>query len=165
MFEVGSLVSYATTGICELSEIKKETIGGKTREYFCLVPVSKSSGRILVPVDNQNLKEKMHSVPKVDELQDLLNKASELDLKWCENDAERAQIFSEVLESGNYKRIFELIGCLIKRRKELGESSKHLRAADNNVLNTAQRVLGSTFSLVFSISFEEALKKIESAFS
>lgn len=165
MFKVGSTVSYSTTGICTISDIITETIGGKERKYFCLLPMDKQSSRVLVPVDNKKLTDKMRKVPAKEELEELILRADGICMPWQENDAKRSEAFALVIESGKPEGLLSVIGCLIRRRNELVGTQRHLKTSDNTALKTAERILGSSVAFSFCISFDEAVKKIENAFS
>lgn len=165
MFKIGDKVSYSTTGVCIVSDITSTTIGGTERQYFCLLPVDKQSNRVLVPVDNKKLTDKMRQVPDKKSLESIMRRANSICMPWQEIDAKRSEAFARVIEEGDSEGLLSVIGCLIKRRNDLSGTARHLKTGDNAVLKTAERMLGSSVSESFGISFEDAVKKIENAFS
>lgn len=164
MFKKGSFVNYSTTGVCKISEIITQTVSGQERQYFCLLPVGKESNKILVPVDNEKLFAKMRSIPEKEVLEELFAHAQELCAPWQENDIKRSELFKDVIEVGKNEELLGIIGCIVKKRTELKVLSKNLKIADNNALKTAERILASTVSVVYSITFDEAVKKLEGLF-
>ncbi len=164
MFNQGDLVTYSTSGVCKAGKSVTQNIGGKQREYYCLYPFDKPSNRILVPVDNAKLKEKIRSVPSSSQLQELFDNAEKFCFDWQENDVKRNEEFLSVIELGDTVKLFGVIGCLVKKKAELTSSSRHLKTADNSALKVAERMFCSCVSAVFEISFEEAVEKTEKVF-
>ena len=54
MYEVGDLIVYGRTGICEVTEITTLKMDGvpKDKLYYILRPVREKRGKVFTPVDN-----------------------------------------------------------------------------------------------------------------
>lgn len=46
MFQVNDMVSYGTSGVCELTAIEERDCGGKMVEYYILKPVYSSNSTV-----------------------------------------------------------------------------------------------------------------------
>lgn len=57
MYEVGDLIVYGRTGICEVTEITTLKMDGvpKDKLYYILRPVREKRGKVFTPVDNEKL--------------------------------------------------------------------------------------------------------------
>ena len=55
MYEVGDLIVYGRTGICEVTEITTLKMDGvpKDKLYYILRPVREKRGKVFTPVDNE----------------------------------------------------------------------------------------------------------------
>ena len=57
MYEVGDLIVYGRTGICEVTEITTLKMNGvpKDKLYYILRPVREKHGKVFTPVDNEKI--------------------------------------------------------------------------------------------------------------
>ena len=57
MYEVGDLIVYGRTGICEVTEITTLKMDGvpKDKLYYILRPVREKRGKVFTPVDNEKI--------------------------------------------------------------------------------------------------------------
>ena len=57
MYEVGDMIVYGRTGICEVTEITTLKMDGvpKDKLYYILRPVREKRGKVFTPVDNEKI--------------------------------------------------------------------------------------------------------------
>ena len=56
MFKINDYIMYGTTGVCQVSDITKEAIGGfKLKEYYVLTHIYTNNTIIKVPIDNNKI--------------------------------------------------------------------------------------------------------------
>ena len=77
MFKLNDYVCYGATGVCQITETKKERISGVTKEYYVLKPVFNENSAVYVPMDNNTLLEKMRPIVSATELKKILANAKD----------------------------------------------------------------------------------------
>ena len=160
MFKLNDYVCYGATGVCQITETKKERISGVTKEYYVLKPVFNENSAVYVPMDNAALLEKMRPIVSATELKKILANAKDRHDEWIQNDFQRTEYFRETLKSGNRADIIEIIRMLGRRQKELLLRGKHLHVADERTRRDAQIPICSEIAFVKKITPDQALELI-----
>ena len=65
-------VMYGSSGICRVTDIRKEKMGGIEREYYILKPAYDENSKVYVPVDSENLHKKIKNVLSPEEIYELI---------------------------------------------------------------------------------------------
>lgn len=159
-FAVNDLVSYKTSGVCRISEIKECTFGGVCGEYYILNPVYDGKSVIFVPVDSP-LSDKMRKLLTKAEVDEIIDTMPQDAFDWIENDRERSEKIKEVTTSGDRARIARMIKTLWLRRKALAERGKKLRITDEAALHSAEKILYDEFAYALGIAREDVPAYIE----
>jgi CarD family transcriptional regulator len=158
MFDINEYVVYGTVGVCRVVDYRKESFGSiEEKEYYILEPVHAKNSSIYVPADNQDVIRKMQPVLTVGEVYELIDSITDEETTWISNDTQRREKFSQIIKSGNRKEILKLIKALYQHREERLESGRKLYAADENILNTAERLINNEFALVLNIEPEDVV--------
>ncbi|HOB36955.1 MAG TPA: CarD family transcriptional regulator [Candidatus Avimonas sp.] len=158
MFDINEYVVYGTVGVCRVVDYRKESFGSiEEKEYYILEPVHAKNSSIYVPADNQDVIRKMQPVLTVEEVYELIDSITDEETTWISNDTQRREKFSQIIKSGNRKEILKLIKALYQHREERLESGRKLYAADENILNTAERLINNEFALVLNIEPEDVV--------
>ena len=76
-------------------------------------------------------------------------------LDWIEDDAERKEQYGAILHSGDRKALALLIRTLYLHRQALKASGRKFHAADEQILERAQKLLHEEFAYVLNIQPEE----------
>ena len=160
MFKISDYVCYGATGVCQITETKKERISGVTKEYYVLKPVFNENSAVYVPMDNAALLEKMRPIVSATELKKILANAKDRHDEWIQNDFQRTEYFRETLKNGNRADIIEIIRMLSRRQKELLLRGKHLHVADERTRRDAQIPICSEIAFVKKITPDQALELI-----
>ena len=160
MFKLNDYVCYGATGVCQITETKKERISGVTKEYYVLKPVFNENSAVYVPMDNAALLEKMRPIVSATELKKILANAKDRHDEWIANDFQRTEYFRETLKSGNRADIIEIIRMIYRRQKELILRGKHLHVADERTRRDAQIPICSEIAFVKKITPDQALELI-----
>ena len=81
MYEVGDLIVYGRTGICEVTEITTLKMDGvpKDKLYYILRPVREKRGKVFTPVDNEKIV--MRRVISKEEAEDIKKQMEEVGAK------------------------------------------------------------------------------------
>lgn len=160
MLKIHDYVNYGASGVCEITEIKKERVRGVTKEYYILRPVFAENSAIYVPLDNETLVGKIRPVISPRELDSIIADAEKRCDQWIENDNERTEKYRETLKSGNRSEIIEILRVIYRRQKELISRGKHLHVTDERIRREAQTPLCSEIAFVKHITPDEALTLI-----
>ena len=160
MFKISDYVCYGATGVCQITETKKERISGVTKEYYVLKPVFNENSAVYVPMDSPILVEKMKPVLSATEIKKLITNAKKRNDEWIVNDFQRSEQFKGILKSGDRANIIEIIRMIYRRQKELASRGKHLHVSDERTRRDAQTPICSEIAFVKGISPDEALELI-----
>ena len=105
MLKKGDVISYGTTGVCKVEGECEQTVKGQKKRYIVLKPVHQINSTLYVPVDNDELKTKFKPLLTGDEIEEIIKEMPEESSLWKESNSERAELYSQVLESGDRKRL------------------------------------------------------------
>lgn len=165
MFKVGQNVSYSTTGICTVAEIKKMGAPGKEKEYYVLKPVFQNGATVYVPLDNKELVEKIRQATTKEEIDSAILKAGQNPLAWINDDIKRGEAFKEIIRSGEITDIIRLVSCIYLQNEELIKTKRKLRNSDAMVFDNAENYLYNEFSFVLGIKREDVVEYIRNKLS
>ncbi len=161
MFKAGQFVSYSTTGICEITEIKKMGVGAKEKEYYVLKPLYQKGSTVYVPLDNSELTEKIRPAADKRQIHEIIFKAKENPLQWIEDDFKRSEAFKETLHSGDLLSIIRLVSCIYLQGEKLGRTKHRLRAVDSSAFTNAENYLYNEFAYGLGIKPEQVIEYIK----
>lgn len=162
MFEKGEFVSYSTTGICEITEIKKMGAAGKEKEYYVLKPLYQKGSTVYVPLDNCALTEKIRPTVDKKQIDEIILKAKENPLDWIEDDFRRSEKFKEIIHSGDLLSIIRLVSCIYLQGEKLGRTNHRLRAVDSAAFSNAETFLYNEFAFGLGITPQQVIEYIKS---
>lgn len=161
MFKTGECVSYSTTGICEITEIKKMGAAGKEKEYYVLKPIYQKGATVYVPLNNPALTEKIRPAATKEEIDRIILKAKETPLEWIKDDFQRSEAFKSIIHSGDLLSIIRLISCIYLQGEELSRTKHRLRAVDSLAFSNAENYVYNEFAYALGISPEEVISYIK----
>ena len=152
MLKVGDYVIYQE----QVCQIKEQKINEFTNlESFILVPVTDSSLKLNVPVNNPNIKNLMTK----EEIKNLIALMPSIPLieiedKLLENEYKR------LYHSGSKEDLIRIIKTTYKRNQDRLNNNKQISEKDNKYFTLAENLLYSEIATVFGISLEEAKEYI-----
>ncbi len=152
MLKVGDYVIYQE----QVCQIKEQKINEFTNlESFILVPVTDSSLKLNVPVNNPNIKNLM-TKEEIKNLIALMPSIPLIDIedKLLENEYKR------LYHSGSKEDLIRIIKTTYKRNQDRLNNNKKISEKDNKYFTLAENLLYSEIATVFGISLEEAKEYI-----
>ena len=152
MLKVGDYVIYQE----QVCQIKEQKINEFTNlESFILVPVTDSSLKLNVPVNNSNIKNLM-TKEEIKNLIALMPSIPLIDIedKLLENEYKR------LYHSGSKEDLIRIIKTTYKRNQDRLNNNKKISEKDNKYFTLAENLLYSEIATVFGISLEEAKEYI-----
>ena len=99
MYEVGDLIVYGRTGICEVTEITTLKMDGvpKDKLYYILRPVREKRGKVFTPVDNEKIV--MRKVISKEEAEELIREIPQIEGLWIGSEKQREEKYKECMKS------------------------------------------------------------------
>ncbi len=156
--QIGSYVMYGKSGVCRVEDIRKETFGKDSADYYILKPVFDKMSTIYVPVNNPALQQNMRQVLTPEEIYALIRSMPELeDSQWIHDPRERNAFFKDVLQRGDRGELIQIIKTLYHHQKDATSHGKKLHAADDAIMKKAEKMLYDEFALVLCIAPDEVV--------
>ena len=150
-FEKGEHVLYAKTGVCLIEDIKTCEFLNKDQLYYILKPVANKGSTVYVPFDS-NLTQDMHPLVTASEVDEILNDIKGKQIEWIEAKNERTEYFNSIISEGDRQKLVLLIHCIYSKKLEKLDEKKHLSAADEAILKTAEKLIDEEFSFAIGCS-------------
>lgn len=154
---IGDTVVYGTQGVCRISAIEENDLGGQTVEYYVLKPVFDQNSTVYVPVNNQKLVSKMRGVMNENEIYEMIRSMPEEKTIWIEDEGERKQAYQEIIDLGDRKKLVQLIKTLYEHQLEQQKHKRRLHISDETALKQAESLIFQEFAAVLSIKPEEVV--------
>ena len=155
MFQIGQVVSYGTTGICTIEDIRQESMsrsGTKKQEYYVLRPAATPTCTTFVPTGSAVLTAKIRPVMNKEQIDAMIDAVDREPLPWIEDPRRRAEAYQQVLSAGISSQLLKLIGCLYLEKQSRSKQGKKFCATDEKILSGAERMVSEEFSYALQIS-------------
>ena len=151
MYEVGDLIVYGRTGICEVTEITTLKMDGvpKDKLYYILRPVHEKHGKVFTPVDNEKIV--MRRVISKEEAEKLIREIPQIEGLWIGNEKQREEKYRECMKSCNCAEWVRIIKTLYERKVSRLKQGKKITATDERYLRMAEGNLYSELSIALGI--------------
>ena len=163
MYQKDDIVVYGAPGVCRISGIIEKTFGGISGQYYELKPVYDEKSTLFVPVENQELVDKMHRVLSADSIKALIQSVSEEETAWIADEAERKQYYKEILDTGDRRELFRAIKALYLHRQHCQKDGKKMHVCDERFFKEAERILYDEIAFVLQIDRDQILHYIFAA--
>lgn len=160
MYEIGSQVMYASSGVCNITDIREEDFSGEKRLYYVLKPVG-SASHVFVPTDNEQLISRMRPLLPPEEIRSLIRSLPGTKPVWIADNHARSNHFQKVLSDSRTGELLQLTRNIYLHKQELANRGKKNLMADENVLKKAERILFGEIAAAMRIAPEEVLPFIE----
>ena len=156
MFKVNDYIMYGMTGVCQVVDITKESfIDNLQKEYYVLKYIYSNDTIIKIPIDNKKVP--MRKILSKGEVTTLINSMPNSETIWIDDDRKRNEEFKSILKTGDIENLVKLIRS-IYLDKEYKKSYK----VDEEIMQTAERLLNEEFATILNISPNEVATYISS---
>lgn len=151
MYEVGDLIVYGRTGICEVTEITTLKMDGvpKDKLYYILRPVREKHGKVFTPVDNEKIV--MRKVISKEEAEELIREIPQIEGLWIGSEKQREEKYKECMKSCKCAEWVRIIKTLYQRKMSRLKQGKKITATDERYLRMAEGNLYSELSIALGI--------------
>ena len=167
VYKVGDAVVYANFGVYKICEIKSMSFSKSEpeREYYVLEPVNRRNANCYLPTDNEKALSRVRRALSKEELDSILDTRDIVDVEWIEEKRPRMKANSELLESGDARKILGLLKCLYEKLVECEKCGKRFPIDDMRMLTLAKNVIADEFCVAGGIEKEDVDSYIRSRLS
>ncbi len=157
-FKINDLIIYGTMGVCKIIDIERLR-GSNSREYYVLSPVYSKNMVVKIPVDNKKIvMRKIHTKDEVASLISDMN--SEIPI-WVEDEKLRAQQFKSMIRTAKCEDLITVIRSIHLDKKQKKLQGKKLYKGDEEMMQTAEKLLNEEFATILDIGPEEVTSYIK----
>ena len=161
MFEIGDLIIYGSTGVCEIQGIKTLDIPGvnKKQLYYVIKPVNQTC-TISAPVDSQKVF--MRPIISKDEALRLIDSIPSIEAEAFHSRAlrELTEHYSNILNTHNCEDLIELTMSIHAKKKYLASQNRKFGAIDEKFMKRAEELLFGELSAALEIPYADVRKFI-----
>lgn len=159
--QAGNYVIYRSTEICRIDGFEEKSFDNVTSKNYCvLVPADGGNSKYYVPMDLAETK--LRPLLTKDEIEDLINGMKGDQPDWGDTEDHRKNVFNEVLNSGDYRRIISMLHSLYLERQQRLAQGKKLLTADEKAMRSAESLIDREFAFVLGIKENEVSEYITS---
>ncbi len=157
--ETGNFVIYRSTEICKIEGFETKSFDNVTsKEYCVLVPADGGSSRYYVPRDFAE--QKLRRLLTKEEIEQLIEGMRGEQPEWGSTEERRKDVFNEVLNSGDYRRIISMLHSLYLDKQQRLAQGKKLLAVDDKAMKSAESLINREFAFVLGIKENEVTEYI-----
>ncbi|WP_289292985.1 CarD family transcriptional regulator [Romboutsia ilealis] len=154
MFKVNDYIMYGLTGVCQVVDITKESfIDNLQKEYYVLKYIYDNDTIIKIPTDNEKIS--MRKLLSKEDIATLINSMPNSETIWIDNDRKRNEEFKSILKTGDIENLVKLIRSIYLDKEYKQSIGKKLYKVDDEIMQTAERLLNEEFATILNISPDE----------
>lgn len=154
MFKVNDYIMYGLTGVCQVVDITKESfIDNLQKEYYVLKYIYDNDTIIKIPTDNEKIP--MRKLLSKEDMATLINSMPNSETIWIDNDRQRNEEFKSILKTGDTENLVKLIRSIYLDKEHKQSIGKKLYKVDDEIMQTAERLLNEEFATILNISPDE----------
>lgn len=162
MFCAEEVIIYGGYSVCKIAEITQKELDGKMVDYYVLKPIFNSGSTVFVPVNNEILKKRMHTVICKDVAIELINSMPSIETIWVDNENARKEKYKDILAKRERSEIVGLIKALHIHQKQQAEKKRRLHISDERFLKEAEKTLCEELAFVLEMSPDDIHSLIRS---
>lgn len=163
-FKINDYIMYGTMGVCKVIDIEKGNDGrNNPREYYVLSLVYSKNVIIKIPVDNEKIS--MRKIHTRDEITSLIREMSNKEVIWIEDDRRRSEQFKAMIKTTECESLITIIRSIYLDKKKKKLEGKKVYKGDEEIMETAEKLLNEEFATVLNISPEDVVSYISSHIS
>ncbi|MBQ8093047.1 MAG: CarD family transcriptional regulator [Clostridia bacterium] len=157
---VGDTVMHPSEGICVVERIEKRLFNASYVMYYVLKPTQgKSSSTVYLPIERGNSLLR-HLLVK-SEIDQIISKSTTCPSLWIDDNKTRKKCFNDLLLEGDYVKLLRMIYDIHTHTDQRISEGKKPCAADEAILEEAERLLHQEFAYVLELPVEEIAGYIE----
>ena len=156
-FQTGDYVSYSSSGICRIDDIRQEAPAGKgePKTFYILKPLADPGSTIFVPTTNPVLLARMKRLPTQEDADAMILAAGQEEKPWIDDRKLRIASFQSILKACELKELLGLVTCIYRKGQALTAQGKRLAASDEAVLRRAESLIENELSFVLGLQKDQ----------
>lgn len=156
-YQTGDYVSYTSSGVCRIEDIRQETPVGKeeAKTFYILKPLADPSSTIFVPTTSPVLLAKMKRLPNKEDADSMILTAKERQMPWIDDRKLRTAAFQTITKNCDLKELLDLVICIYQKQRELSSLGKKLSASDENTLRRAEGLIENELSFILDLQKDQ----------
>ncbi len=163
MFNIGDIVFYSTTGVCEVKNIGEPALAGLPThvDYYTLQPLSKNHKEMIyVPIDTKAF---MRLAIDRDTARQYIDMVDSIQPAYPEtrNPKGIQDFYSSLISSYEIPKLLQVIVSLTLKKRESLAKNKHLNQTQTTFLRRAQEMVYNEFAYALDKSSDEVARLIE----
>lgn len=162
MYEVGEIVTYATSGVCRITARETRRVAGMELEYFILKPLYDKSMTICVPAANAELVARMQPAMGREQILELIHAMPQQDLYSDLAPEARRECYVRALKSGDRAELAQMLRSIYGVKRARQAVGKQLSSYEENVMREAENMLHTEFAHGLGIQPAEVVDFITS---
>lgn len=155
MFEIGQVVTYATSGVCRIEARETRRVGGQDWDYYILKPLYNPSMTICVPAQNPQLLARMRPALEREETLRLIRTLPAATPYHDLDPETRKARYVEALQSGDQTALARMLRSLYEVKKSRQAMGKQLSSYEENAMREAENMLHTEFAHALGIAPRE----------
>lgn len=151
MWKIGDHVVHRRDGVCRIAAVEDLALTDDSpKTYYILTPVYESASRLYVPYDRAD--QILRDVLTKEEIDAMIFglKESGPD-RWISDKKARQQTLSETVKTGSEEALLKMVSTLFLKKAEQAEKGLKFHAADEHILNEAEKMINREFAFVLGI--------------
>ena len=165
MFQKDDYVIYGNNGVCTVKDIGPLDIPGvpKERIYYTLIPYYAKDSQIFTPVDSNKVV--MRTLICEEEIMQLINEISSIELLWITDEKQRETQYKEALRTCDCRELVRIIKTIYQRNQARIAEGKKMTASDEKYFHLAEESLYGEFAITLGMERDQVrdfiFKKVE----
>lgn len=164
MYNVGDVVFYYSTGVCEVVGIGQPKIEGLTNhvDYYALQPLSENHREMIyVPV---NTKAFMRPAISKKQAEDYITMVEEIEPQYpkTRNPKGVQEFYSHLINTYDCKNLLTVIVSLTLKKRQCLAKNKHLNQTQTSFLHRAQEMVYNEFAFAMHKTKDEISNIVDS---
>lgn len=159
MFKIGDIIIYGSQGVCKIEKTETKQIGKQSAEYYVLKPLFNETTCLFVPVDNENLTNKMQPVLSKNDFCKLVNEISQVNMIEIDDENLKREQFKTAL-SGGCEMLVSLIKTIRFEREQRKQKGRKLNIFDEQTLRKAEQLFYGIAAYILEINPQDVKNTI-----
>ena len=155
MFCAEEVIIYGGYSVCKIAEITQKELDGEMVDYYVLKPIFNFGSTVFVPVNNEALKKRMHTILCRDNACELIKSMPQIEMIWVDNEGKRKELYKEILAKRDRAEVIGLIKALHIHQKQQHEKKRRLHLSDERFLKEAEKTLCEELAFVLEMLPED----------
>ena len=151
MLQVNDVVVYGPQGVCEITGIEEQKVGGVLKTFFVLKPKNDRGATCYVPTWNEKAWGKMRRVMTKKEVDALIDSMPNRKPVWIENENQRKETCRQILAGADHAAIIAMAQALFAHKTEREAEGKRLHISDEQFLKNAEQILYNEWQYVLNV--------------